>query len=439
MKKSIINILKEIVEFKSFSYNETELIFHISVLLKNSNIDYIIDYFNPNSYNKYAPNSKTTNLYIEIGSNSNDILILYFHTDIVYAPDKLFKLKIEDNKIYGRGTADMKSSIAGLLFLLLRNYQIINNQLQNKNKKLIIAFIADEETTGTGINRFIEWYENKYVTELIKKRPKCILFEPSNDFKNIIIGCRGYSFIKVIGLNSNVIKLLQNLISQKEGILNNYPDINNGFGNPTIEITKILSEHKQFELKLVAEFGVACHASRPYLGKNPIEIVLKRCQNVSFIISEQESAINAIPNICYYTTERIENNNFNSIAFIDIRTNLSAEKGNMIDTIISLIKDNNCDFEILRQGEAIFLNDKNLINLCTNKIQNNFIQNEIKPIISEGGNDSQQLIKITKQIIVSFGAGQIDNCHSDLEFISNEALNKTPKIIDTIIQNFINS
>ena len=438
IKMDLLQTLRKLCEIQSVSYNESEIIQLISQILSDFDIKYIIDCFNPSKYNTYAPSCQTANLYIELGNTDEDILILYFHTDVVFASDDLFFLKINDDKIFGRGTSDMKSSIAGILHLLINNYQSITNQLLKKNKKIIIALIADEETTGTGVKRFINWYSNRHDKIIIKRKIKCILFEPSNDFQNIVVGCRGYSFIKISGRTNIIINLLSSIINQKKALLDKFPNQYDGFGLPSIEITKIETKSSYNKLNLITEKGVSCHASRPHLGKNPIEKVLSNVPNITFLFSEPNSAINSIPNFCSYTTQQINKNNYFTSAYIDVRTNLHANKEGLVNELMSLINEHDCNSEIIRHGDTIYVDNKDLIKLCTNNIQFNHTTDFIKPMISYGGNDSQQLIKLTKELVVSFGPGQINSCHTDEEFISKAVLFKTPDIMLSIINNFIN-
>ena len=92
----------------------------------------------------YALNKNDTSNLWAIFGNTKPIFCFCGHTDVVpqgnlslwkYQP---FKAIIKDNKIYGRGTADMKGAIAAQLFAV-KDYIRINKKIKGSIAFLIIS------------------------------------------------------------------------------------------------------------------------------------------------------------------------------------------------------------------------------------------------------------------------------------------------------------
>ena len=132
------------------------------------------------------------NLFATIGSEGKH-LAFAGHTDVVppgnqeswrYPP---FAATIEDDKLYGRGTEDMKSNIA--CFMSATNKFIQKN---GKNFGGQISYIITGDEEGQAINgtpKIMEWTKEKNI-----KIDHCIVGEPTSDKKigdKIKIGRRG--------------------------------------------------------------------------------------------------------------------------------------------------------------------------------------------------------------------------------------------------------
>jgi acetylornithine deacetylase/succinyl-diaminopimelate desuccinylase family protein len=95
-----------------------------------------------------------------------------------------FSAKIVDGKLYGRGSFDMKSSLAAMIFTMkvLSKFEL--------NGNLIATFVVDEEPGA-----FSE-IGTKYLLKKGLKGEACIITEPGN--KTISIGCKGGYRFKLI-------------------------------------------------------------------------------------------------------------------------------------------------------------------------------------------------------------------------------------------------
>ena len=176
--------------------------------------------------NSYA----VDNLFASIGSNGKH-LAFAGHTDVVppgneqswkYPP---FSATIDGDKLYGRGTEDMKSNIA--CFISATN-KFISKYGSDFGGKLSFIITGDEE--GKAINgtpKIMEWTKQNKINF-----DQCIIGEPTSDKKvgdKIKIGRRGSLniFVKVKGIQGHtanghraenpihyLTKLLNNLISE---------------------------------------------------------------------------------------------------------------------------------------------------------------------------------------------------------------------------------
>lgn len=170
-----IKILKDLISFDTTSYKSNlDLIKYIEKYL---------DSYNIKSQLTYDLTGKKANLYATIGINKIEGIMLSGHTDVVPASSNNwssnpFNLTEINNKLFGRGTADMKSFIA---LVLSRIPQIINSKL---SKSIHLAFSYDEELGCVGVHRLIDLLKNTTF-----KPTLCIVGEPTN--MEVVIGHKG--------------------------------------------------------------------------------------------------------------------------------------------------------------------------------------------------------------------------------------------------------
>lgn len=168
------------------------------------------------------------------GEDNTKNLLFTGHIDTVedYGYPNLFTPYIKDNKIYGRGTSDMKGPIASMIMAA-----ILLKKLNIKPKmNLTLAFVVDEEFTSIGTEALIE---NGL------KANVAILGEPTN--MNISIGHRGLEWIiiEVYGVGThggtsskgvNAITKAAKLVSEiDDKIANRLKNVNDPIlGNPAM-------------------------------------------------------------------------------------------------------------------------------------------------------------------------------------------------------------
>jgi len=129
------------------------------------------------------------NVIAEIRGGGEESIMLEGHMDHV-PPGKMenwkyhpYSAKIIDNEIFGRGSVDMKGSIAAMIKALEKAAE------KEWNRNIILTLVVHEETVeGAAIRRIFE--------EKIKIKPEIIIIgEPTN--LNLALGHRGRALIKV--------------------------------------------------------------------------------------------------------------------------------------------------------------------------------------------------------------------------------------------------
>ncbi len=141
----------------------------------------------------YAPKHKGYPRFIVYARHGKGDPVLHFncHYDVV-PPGKgwrsdPFTLRIESDKVIGRGTTDMKGGIAAL-FTALKN-TVENNKLKHP---IEAVFVPDEESGGIG---------TKYLVEELGFKPKYVIIPEPTSSERLAIGHKGMirGLIRVIG------------------------------------------------------------------------------------------------------------------------------------------------------------------------------------------------------------------------------------------------
>ncbi len=182
-EKNSIDILKSLVSFDTTSYRSNlELVEFIKQYLKSFKIESELIY----------DESKTkANLYATIGPKNNGGVILSGHTDVVPVADQTwdsdpFNLIRKDDRLLGRGSADMKGFLALVLSRVPKMIEV------NLSKPIHLAFSYDEEIGCVGVHRMLDIIEKKPY-----KPSFCIVGEPTG--MEVVVGHKGKS-----GYNVNV-------------------------------------------------------------------------------------------------------------------------------------------------------------------------------------------------------------------------------------------
>ena len=166
--KDSLKILSDLIAFKTISGEDN-----------NSLINYcdeILKKLGATSFKTFDDEKKRVNLFATIKSkkpNGKKPVILSGHTDVVpvsksWSTDP-FKATIKDDKLFGRGSCDMKGFIACTLA-----YAPVYAK-ENLNRDIHFSFTFDEETACQGAPLLIKELKNRGIVDGI-----CIVGEPTN-------------------------------------------------------------------------------------------------------------------------------------------------------------------------------------------------------------------------------------------------------------------
>ncbi len=154
MEKQIISILSRLVEINSINSTlsggpgEAELANFVLQYLRKLKLDAELQKIDPGRANVVATIK---------GMRQPDSILLNSHLDTVGVEGmpSPFELRRENDRLYGRGTYDMKGSVA--IMLLLADYFSRNPPPLD----VLLTFVADEEDLSTGMEHLVtHWLEN---------------------------------------------------------------------------------------------------------------------------------------------------------------------------------------------------------------------------------------------------------------------------------------
>jgi|TARA_B100001540_G_C15809639_1_gene643841 acetylornithine deacetylase len=166
--KKTIQILTDLIAFKTISgQDNTSLINYCDNILSN---------LGATSFRTYDENKKRVNLFSTLKakkSNGKLPIILSGHTDVVPVSKgwstNPFKAEIKNDKLYGRGSCDMKGFIACVLAFAPELSK------SNLNRDIHFCFTFDEETACIGAPILIKELKKRGINKGI-----CIVGEPTN-------------------------------------------------------------------------------------------------------------------------------------------------------------------------------------------------------------------------------------------------------------------
>ena len=170
-----IELLNTLIGFDTTSYNSNlELIEFIQSYLSSYGIDSTLI---------HDESGKKANLYATIGRTDIGGVMLSGHTDVVPVAGQdwdtdPFSLTESSDKLYGRGSADMKGFIA---LVLSRVPEMVSSEL---TKPIHLAFSYDEEIGCVGVQRMLDLLEHQPI-----KPSCCIIGEPTG--MEVVIGHKG--------------------------------------------------------------------------------------------------------------------------------------------------------------------------------------------------------------------------------------------------------
>ena len=376
----IEKLISKLISYKTISENE-----NISLL------NFISEYLS-----KYNVSSKIinktdnrANLYARLGPDVSGGIMFSGHTDVVPVEGQEwdsnpFVLKKRGEKLYGRGTADMKSFIAVTLSLVPKIVKL------NLKKPIDLMFSFDEEIGCVGIQKAIP-----FIKKMKHKPSSCIVGEPTEmkvinqhkgkkNFLVIFNGIESHSSLVDKGVNSikYAAKFIYFLKSVEEE-LKKKSNLNKSFDPPyaSINIGKING-------------GLA------------LNIIPKECK-IEFEIRD-------LPN----TDSEAIKNKINDFLYLNLEKEMKKEN-----------KACSINFHITNNFPPLKTNQKDsLINLCLRSVNSN------KTGSVSFGTEAGVFDKIGIETIVC-GPGSINQAHKPNEFINKNQIHKCEIFLEKIIKN----
>lgn len=178
----ILNLLKELVQIDSQNPpgNEKTIAYFIKDFLQELKLDVELQRFGPKRYN----------LVCCLGKGKNGLMVCGHLDTVPIGRKDEWKFdpwgELVGNKLYGRGTVDMKGGIACLL-IALKN---ILQKGRRFRRKLVVCLVGDEEVGLRGSTYLIE--KRKDIFENVKYG---ILAEPTNF--NLIFAQKGIAGLRI--------------------------------------------------------------------------------------------------------------------------------------------------------------------------------------------------------------------------------------------------
>ena len=381
-EKNSIEILKKLVSFDTTSFKSNlDLIKFIENYLNDLNIK---------SELIYDETKNKANLFTTIGPNLQGGIVLSGHTDVVpitkqnWTSDP-FILTERDDKLFGRGSSDMKGFIAIVL-------SRISAMAEKKLKKPIhLAFSYDEEIGCVGVHSLLDLIKKKSINPEF-----CIVGEPTS--MEMVIGHKGkHAYdVKVDGLSCHSGQAPNgvNAINYASKLINYIEEIN---------------KEKSIKGPFDNDYEIPYSTLHTGLikGGTILNIVPKLCQ-FEFEIRHlvEDDPLEIIQRIKQYTEELLikEMHNISSTTNIEINEKINYPGLNISESI-SPVKQ-----------------VKELLGSSSHK----------KVIYgTEGGLFKRELNLPT----IICGPGSIDQAHKPDEFISIQQIEKGGTFIDKLINN----
>ena len=381
-EKNSIEILKKLVSFDTTSFKSNlDLIKFIENYLNDLNIK---------SELIYDETKNKANLFTTIGPNLQGGIVLSGHTDVVpitkqnWTSDP-FILTERDNKLFGRGSSDMKGFIA---IVLSRVSAMVEKKLK---KPIHLAFSYDEEIGCVGVHSLLDLIKKKSINPEF-----CIVGEPTS--MEMVIGHKGkHAYdVKVDGLSCHSGQAPNgvNAINYASKLINYIEEIN---------------KEKSIKGPFDNDYEIPYSTLHTGLikGGTILNIVPKLCQ-FEFEIRHlaEDDPLEIIQRIKQYTEELLikEMHNISSTTNIEINEKINYPGLNISESI-SPVKQ-----------------VKELLGKSSHK----------KVVFgTEGGLFKRELNLPT----IICGPGSIDQAHKPDEFISIQQIEKGGTFIDKLINN----
>ena len=396
-REEILTVLKDLIKARTENPpgDTSEGIKVIGKVLEKYGIDYRI----------VEPSSGKMNLIAELG-DGEPVLILNGHVDVVPAGDGWsvdpFSGIVEGDKIYGRGSSDMKSGVIALLYAFLAHRDI-------RNGKLVLTIVADEETGGREGTKYL--LENKLV-----HGDACLIAEPSGRLGphvyDIVAGEKGALWLKVRTsgkaahgslpmLGDNAIKKMAKIVTELPMLI----PIKSGIP----ENAKTLIEHGKEALK----------SAHPEAPKALDHLTI----NVGTIKGGKKT--NIVADDCEIT--------------LDIRVPIGLSTDTALREVEKIIRQNLCndvDLEVIDRIEPSYTPANHSFTKIVREVAKKYLGYEPLTICMAATSDAR-IFRHHNIPTINFGPGYLEKAHTKDEFVYINDVFLFAKIYVEIIERFL--
>ena len=173
----LVRIIEEMVCFNTETGNKKEI---------DECLNYIEKFFDNTNANVKIERFSDASPVIYIRNNNEDVqdVLVLGHIDVVKAKDEMFKPKIIGNKMYGRGTLDMKS------FAVVAMKSMMHVLEKGLDLNFGILLSTDEEKGSKSTHSFLERYNNIEAKVVLDN-------DVGGDIGVIINKCKNPVFVKL--------------------------------------------------------------------------------------------------------------------------------------------------------------------------------------------------------------------------------------------------
>lgn len=240
-KSEKLQILKDLISFRTVNDNEHLVTSYLHDLLANHGI--------PSKYVQYAEGRDNLIAEFDTG-NSGPVLGFSGHADVVHEgalstwTTPPFEPSVRDNRLYGRGTSDMKGGTAGLTIAFI---ELIESH-QIKKGKLRLYVTMGEEVGELGSKLLAD-------DGLVDDLDAVVIGEPSGVSKERLDDY----------VDSGGAKFPSKLAAQLHQVSHD---------NGAAEQHFIFYAHKGWLMYKVTAHGKAAHSSMPKMGVNAIDMLI---------------------------------------------------------------------------------------------------------------------------------------------------------------------
>ncbi|MEM3833486.1 MAG: ArgE/DapE family deacylase [Thermoprotei archaeon] len=325
--------------------------------LKERGLDYDVNF----------SKDKFNNIIISYGEKPENGLIFLGHLDVFSVGDQSqwkygpFSATRSDDKLYGRGAADMKGAVSAFLYAL---YALIENGFKPKSG-ITIALTSDKEAGGTNGTGYL-------VSNGLLKGKYAIVGEPTGSQKtgfSIVVGEKGFIWLHLAVKGKAVHGSLPIAgLNAIEEVITIIYDLREQLGE-IHEVNRSVNELLKSSTSFLENYANALGISREAL----IESILNTTLNIGFI--KGGSSINIVPDEC--------------MVGLDIRIPI----GLSVDVILNVLKKYNAKYHIVGIAEPSMTNSDSPIVKIASEAFNKVYNYEPSPLVTHTSSDAHYLRK----------------------------------------------